>query len=61
MAKRVDTQPPETGQLSTVTVEQERQLRQTLRKLGIASPPLTDTSTRESVRHLRDFEQEGGE
>lgn len=61
MARRVDTHPPATGQLSTVTLDQERQLRQTLRKLGIASPPLADTSTKESVQHLRDFEQEGGE
>ncbi len=61
MARRVDTRPPAAGQLSTVTLEQERQLRQTLRKLGIASPPLAETSTEESVRQLRDFEQEGGE
>lgn len=61
MARRVDTRPPATGQLSTVTLEQERQLRQKLRELGIASPPLVQSSTEESVRHLRDFEQEGGE
>lgn len=61
MARRVNTQTPTAGQLSTVTLEQERQLRQTLRKLGIASPPLAETSTVESMRQLRDFEQEGGE
>ena len=61
MAKRKDTQSSDTGQLATVTLEQERQLRQALRKRGIASPPLAETSTEESVRNLRDFEQEGGE
>lgn len=61
MARRVDTQPPAAGQLSTVTLEQERQLREALSRLGIKSPPLAETSTEESVRQLRDFEQEGGE
>ena len=49
MARRVDAQPPETGQLSTVTAEQERRLRQMFRDLDISS------------RQLREFEQEGGE
>ena len=61
MARRIDTEPAETKQLSTVTSEQERQLRKTLEKLGIESPPLAETSAETSVRQVRDFEQEGGE
>jgi hypothetical protein len=61
MARRTDIQRTTRGTVATVTLEQEQRLRETLSRLGIKSPPLTETSREESLQRLSDFEQEGGE
>ena len=61
MARRTDIQPTATGQVATVSLEQEKRLREALARLGIKSPSLAETSREESVQRLCDFEQEGGE
>jgi hypothetical protein len=61
MVKRNDIRSTARGQMATVTADQEQRLRETLSRLGIKSPPLSETSREESVQRLSDFEQEGGE
>ena len=61
MARRTDMQPTARGQVATVSLEQEKHLREVLAKLGIKSPSLAETSREQSVQRLSDFEQEGGQ